>query len=133
MEYLGSWMTRNIIQPMNKKVEAIINMMPPISTKQVILFIILVNYNRHMSVRWSHLPQPLTALTSSKVKFKWIDVEQKAFDGIKRAVSHDTLLSYLPINQHFVIHTDASDYQIGAVISQEGKPIAFYSQKLTGQ
>jgi RNase H-like domain found in reverse transcriptase/Integrase zinc binding domain len=28
------------------------------------------------------------------------------------------------------VHTDASHYQLGAVISQEGKPIAFYSRKL---
>ena len=31
----------------------------------------------------------------------------------------------------FKIHTYASTFQLGAVISQEGKPIAFYSRKLT--
>ena len=33
-------------------------------------------------------------------------------------------------NKRFDIHTDASHTQLGAVISQNGKPIAFYSQKL---
>ena len=40
------------------------------------------------------------------------------------------LLSYLKFNKPFSIHTDASDLQLGAVISQNGKAIAFYSRKL---
>ena len=40
------------------------------------------------------------------------------------------LLSYLDFNQPFDIHTDASDLQLGAVISQNKKPIMFYSRKL---
>jgi RNase H-like domain found in reverse transcriptase len=40
-------------------------------------------------------------------------------------------LAYPDFNKPFKIHTDASHYQLGAVISQEGKkPIAFYSRKL---
>ena len=42
----------------------------------------------------------------------------------------ETLLVYPYRNTHFDIHTDASDYQLGAVISQEGKPIALFSRKL---
>ena len=40
------------------------------------------------------------------------------------------MLQYPDFSKLFVIHTDASHYQLGAVISQEGKPIAFYSRKL---
>ena len=80
----------------------------------------------------SHLLHPLTALTPHKVRFKWTDVEQKAFDNIKRDVSQDTLLAYPDFNERFDIHTDYSDYQLGAVISQNGKPIDFYIRKLTG-
>jgi RNase H-like domain found in reverse transcriptase len=40
------------------------------------------------------------------------------------------LLAYPDFSKKFVIHTDASHYQLGAVISQDGKPIAFYSRKL---
>ena len=65
------------------------------------------------------------------MKFKWTDVEQKSFDDIKCTVSHDTLLLYLDFNKRFDIHTDAINYQLGAVIIQNGKPIAFYSRKLT--
>ena len=73
---------------------------------------------------------PLTRLTSKKVEFKWTDIEQKAFDDMIKAMSRDVLLSYPDFNKPFDIHTDASSSQLGAVISQEGKPVAWYSRKL---
>ena len=82
--------------------------------------------------RQLHLLHPLTALTSKKVKFKWTDVEQNAFDDIKRTVVHDNLLAYMDFKERFDIHTDSRDYRLGAVISQNSKPIAFYSRKLIG-
>ena len=57
----------------------------------------------------SHLLQPLTALTSYKLKFRWIDVEQKSFDDIKHTVTSDTLLTYPYFNENFDFHMDASD------------------------
>ena len=77
--------------------------------------------------RQSHLLQPLTELRSNKVSFKWTDIEQKAFYDIKRVFYRDTLLSYPHFNKLFDIHMDASNFQIGTVISQGGKPIDFYS------
>ena len=79
----------------------------------------------------SHLLHPLTELTSNKVKCKWTDAEQKEFEEIKHAVAHDILLAYPELNKHFDIHTDDINYQPESVISQGGKPISFYSHKLT--
>ena len=53
-----------------------------------------------------------------------------AFDKIKQTIGCETLLSYPDFNQPFEIHTDASHTQLGPVISQKNKPIAFYSRKL---
>ena len=69
-------------------------------------------------------------LTSANVKFEWTNVEQMAFDKIKQIVGCETLLSYPDLNLPFEIHTDARHTQLGAVISQKNKPIAFYSRKL---
>ena len=66
------------------------------------------------------------------MKFKWTDVEQKASDGIRQAVDHDTLSAYPDFNKRLDIHTDASDLNIRAVIIHNEKPIFFYSHKLTG-
>ena len=53
-----------------------------------------------------------------------------AFYKIKQIVGQETLLSYPDFDIPFEIYTDASHTQLGAVISQNNKPIAFYSKKL---
>ena len=106
-------------------------MTPPNNIIQVRAFVLLLNYYRGMWARWSHLIQSLTALTSTKVKFKWIDVEQQAFHKFKQIVARDTMLLYPDFNERFDIHMYASDFQLGAVIIQNGKPIALYSRKYT--
>jgi hypothetical protein len=83
----------------------------------------MVDYNRDMWVRHSTLLAPLTSMTSKNVKFKWTDEHQKAFDNIKKIICREVMLPF-----HF--YTDASDLQLGAVITQEEKPIAFFSRKL---
>ena len=49
---------------------------------------------------------------------------------MKKLVSRQVLLAYPWFDQPFIIHTDASDYQLGSVISQNNMPIAFFSRKL---
>ena len=46
-------------------------------------------------------------------------------------MDRDTLLTYPDFNENFKIHTDASDFKLGAVILQKGKPIALYSTQRT--
>ena len=130
LEYLGYWITRKGIQPVTKKIDAIHNIAPPTNKKELRRFVGLVNYYRDMWVRRSDVLAPLTVLTSKKTKWSWGSKEQQAFDTMKKIISKDTLLAYPDFNDEFVIHTDASDYQLGAVIAQKGKPIAFYSRKL---
>jgi hypothetical protein len=53
-----------------------------------------------------------------------------AFDNMKRIMTRETILAYPDFNKPVEIHTDASATQLGACISQDGKPIAFYSRNL---
>jgi len=130
LEYLGYWITREGIQPVPKKIEAILKIATPTTRKQLRSFIGLVNYYRDMWIRRSHILAPLAELTSKSVKWKWTEVHQKAFDTMKRVLAREVLLAYPNFNETFEIHTDASHTQLGAVIAQKGKPIAFYSRKL---
>jgi hypothetical protein len=83
-----------------------------------------------MWFRRSELLDPLTSLTSSKVKFEWHSPHQQAFDKIKKVIGTEVLLCYPDFNKPFHLYTDASDHQLGPVIMQDKKPIAFYSRKL---
>ena len=57
--------------------------------------------------------------------------QQEAFDEMKKIMSKETLLTFPDFNKTFHVYTDASNYQLGAVIMQEGKPLAFYSRKMS--
>ena len=130
LEYLGYWITRGGVMPIPKKVQAIQDIATPTTKKQLRRFIGMVNYYRDMWVRRSETLAPLTSLTSKDVKWEWTEVHQQAFDKMKKIVAREVLLSYPDFNDVFEIHTDASATQLGAVISQKSKPIAFYSRKL---
>ena len=130
LEYLGYWITRKGVMPIPKKVQAIKNIATPTNKRQLRRFIGMVNYYRDMWVRRSETLAPLTTLTSKQAKWEWTDVHQKSFEKMKKLVAREVLLSYPNFNDVFEIHTDASATQLGAVISQKGSPIAFYSRKL---
>ena len=130
LEYLGYLINNEGVRPTMKKVEAISNIAPPKTRKQLRSFIGMVNYYRDMWPKRSHYLAPLSTLTSKNVKWEWTDVHQEAFENMKKLIAKETLLTYPDFNKPFEIHTDASDVQLGACISQDGKPVAFYSRKL---
>jgi hypothetical protein len=76
------------------------------------------------------LVAPLTNTTSKNVKFIWTDEHQKAFDNIKKIIRREVMLTFPDFSKPFHIFTEASDKKLGAVITQDEKPIAFYSRKL---
>ena len=61
----------------------------------------------------------------------WDEVHQIAFDNVKATIARDVVLAYPDYSKEFEIYTDASSKQLGAVITQGNKPIAFFSRKLT--
>ena len=65
---------------------------------------------------------------SSEGKFKWDKAEQEALKEIKRNVAFDILLACTDFNKEFKIHTNARDFQLKAVIIQDGKPITLNSR-----
>ena len=103
----------------------------PRNLKQMRSFLGAVNYHRDMWPKRAHILSPLSN-ESGKKTFRWTDKMDKAFKQMKDILSADVLMAYPNHNKPFHIYTDASDYQMGAVIMQDEKPVAYWSQKLNG-
>lgn len=134
-EFLGHWLTPAGIKPLKKKIEGIMALDEPKTLKQLRGFIGMVNFYRDFWKNRAHLMAPLTSLTKiDKKLFKsaWTEQHSKCFHEIKNMIAEDVLLTYPDPNKPCLIQTDASDLQLGAVIYQDSKPLAFFSCKLNG-
>jgi hypothetical protein len=66
-----------------------------------------------------------------KEKLFWSESQQKAFDDLKHRLCSAPVLTLPYLQQPFEIKTDASDYAIGAVLTQQGHPVAYHSETLS--
>ncbi len=73
-----------------------------------------------------------TRMNKTKKKpWQWDLIHQQAFDNVKAAIAKETVLAYPDFSKPFKIYMDASSTQLGAVITQDNRPIAFFSRKLS--
>jgi RNase H-like domain found in reverse transcriptase len=61
----------------------------------------------------------------------WPEECEQGLRKVKQLLSKHITLTFPDFNKPFEIYTDASTVQLGAIIEQEGKPLAFYSRKLS--
>jgi hypothetical protein len=112
------------------KVEAIKNWPTPINVSQVRSFRGLAGFYRCFVKNFSTIAAPLNDLTKKGVKFVWGKSQEAAFQELKNCLISAPLLSLPDFNKSFEIECDASGIGIGGVLMQEGKPIAYFSEKL---
>ncbi|XP_073525656.1 uncharacterized protein [Phyllobates terribilis] len=114
------------------KVKAVQDWPTPTSMTQVRSFLGLAGFYRRFVKDFSSIAAPLTELTKKGTPFVWGDVQEQAFSTLKWRLTHAPLLVLPDFTKPFEVECDASGIGIGGVLMQEGKPIAFFSEKLKG-
>ena len=103
----------------------------PSDKKGIQKFMGLVNYYRDHIPALADVAAPLYDLLTKRKRFIWDDQKQKAFDDIKEMLEARITLAPIDPTLPFDLYTDASGVAIGACLMQAGRPVNFYSKKLS--
>ena len=133
--YLGHIVSANGITPDPQKVTAVLHFPQPTEAKPLRQFLGLTNYYRKFIHNYASIAEPLHQALKGHKKFQWTPSCQQAFDFLKSKLTSPPILGYPDFSQPFILHSDASAYAIGAVLSQlqSGKEtvISYWSRQLS--
>ena len=137
VEFLGHSISSFGISPLPEKVSAVLSWQSPTSLKGVQQFLGFTNYYRSFIPNYSSIANPLTDLTKKNSAFVWSPSCEESFLALKSAVTSGPVLRHPDPSLPFTVESDASDFAIGAVLSQPAldnpailHPVAFFSRKL---
>ena len=125
MRYLGHLISEQGVATDPDKVQAVLQWPTPSSVKELRTFLGLAGYYRRFVRHFGMISRPLTDLLKKGALFVWTAVHEQSFLDLK------TALTMPNFSKPFVIETDASGTGVGAVLMQQGHPLAFLSKSLS--
>ena len=139
VNYLGYVISDKGISLSPGKIQAVQAWKPPVYTatsavKWAQEFLRFANFYRRFIEGFSKIAKPLTYLTKKYHRYEWTPAYELAFDTLKSRFCEAPILVHFLLGRPTIIETDASDYTLGAVMSQECEDgrlhlVAFYSRK----
>jgi RNase H-like domain found in reverse transcriptase/Reverse transcriptase (RNA-dependent DNA polymerase)/Integrase zinc binding domain/Chromo (CHRromatin Organisation MOdifier) domain/gag-polyprotein putative aspartyl protease len=132
--FLGYLISKDGIRMDPEKVASVVTWPAPRNVHDIQCFLGFANFYRRFIKDYSHRTVPITRLLRKDVKFEWTEVQQEAFDDLKTAFTSAPILQHFDRSRPAVVEADASDYAMGAVLSQKDElgvlhPCAFFSRK----
>eukprot|EP00253_Pinus_taeda_P030060 PITA_30060 len=115
------------------KIQVIRDLPSPTTLTELHSFLGLANFYRRFVLGFSHITWPLSQVTKGgvKEKFFWSESQQKAFTKLKYRLCMIPILELPDLQQPFEVERDASNYAIGAVLTQHGHPVAYHNETLS--
>jgi len=115
----------------------------PTNVFEVRSFLGLSSYNRCFIKDFASIARPISNILkgengcvsrhrSRNIQVHFSEAQQRAFEKLRNILaSEDVILRYPNYKKAFDLTTDVSAYGIGAVLSQEGRPITMISRTLS--
>ena len=128
--YLGHVIGEHGVKPDPAKIAALATWKTPMNVHGVRSFLGFGNYFRKFVQAYSSLVLPLTELTKKDTPFEWTTECQNAFDSVIWNLTNAPVLALADHTKPYEVVCDASGWALGAVLLQEGRPIAFESRKM---
>jgi hypothetical protein len=114
------------------KVKAILDCEPPRLVPALRSFLGLASYYCEFIKNFAKIATPLTnLLKKSSGTYEWEEACNEAFETLKGILVKVPVLNLPNFDKDFEIHSDASDFAIGGVLVQDGRPVAFENKKLS--
>src|SRR5436853_3639985 len=133
LEFLGHVIGKDGLAPDDRKVQTINEYPAPTNTLEIQSFLGMTGFYRQFIQDYSEITKPITDLLKQKNAFKWTNECQDAFEVLKKCLINSPILAHPNKVGLFTVTTDASDFALGAVLSQEqneGKDyVVSYSSK----
>jgi len=116
--FLGHIISERGISMDPDKIQTIRNFQPPKTRKQVQSFLGFINFYRKFIRDLSQDTEHLSALTKKNSKWIWNNLQQQAFESIKKKFLEDIIIQFPDFTKTFYLNTDASTTHLGAELYQ---------------
>ena len=131
LPYLGHIIGRDGIKPDPKKVQSVIDWPTPTCLREVLQFLGLAHFFIKFIQGYANLTKPLTDLSKNNVTFDWTPSRDTTFKSLKHSLTSAPVLAFPDPDKQFGLVCDASGFGLGAVLLQEGRPLGYFSRKMT--